>query len=84
MTSGLLVVGLGGLVARTRLRRVDRRHARLARWHDRLPEEWGLWFVHGFARVAKGTAVLMVIAALLLWIAAGVGLIHIGVRLASV
>ena len=81
ITAGLLAAVVGCAVAWSRLqaaRRVYRRTATLAA--ARL-EDWHDWFLDGFLGVTVGTAWLSAAAVGLAWMAAGLCLISLGIRL---
>ncbi len=82
IASGIGIMGIGVLAARSRLREVRRFHLKHSLIHTAMPEGWGLWFFQGFSGVTTGTRWFVALLRLLLWLAGGLGLISLGLRLA--
>jgi len=82
LVGGLLAIGIGLLMTRRRLQRVKRIHRKKGLIHAESPEGWGSWFFQGFSDVTMGTRWVVGAGILAFWMALGVSLLSLGLRLA--
>lgn len=82
MVSGLVAISVGWLLTRSRLRRVKRVHRKKGLVHAAIPEGWGAWFFQGFSDVTMGTRWVVAAGIFAFWMALGVSLVSLGLRLA--
>lgn len=80
---GLLAVGVGVALAKSRLSAVHRSHQRTEALSAATLESWNGWFLGGFFELTSGFQWLWAVTASLAWMLAGVGFIGLGVWLSS-
>jgi len=81
VVGGVLAMSVGLLMARRRLRQAKRIRRKEGLIHASIPESWGFWFFQGFSHVTLGTRWMVAVCDLVFWVAFGVGLVSLGVRL---
>ena len=82
VVSGLTAMGVGLVLSKARLERIRRVQRSQHVLLSVMPEGWGAWFFQGFADMTIGAGALSAIALLAFWIALGMWIAGIGIRLA--
>jgi len=77
-----MAIGMGLVLAVSRLRRTRRVHRKRGLVHAAMPEGWGSWFFQGFADVTMGTRWVVAVLLLTFWSVLGVTLVSLGIHLA--
>lgn len=83
VAGGVILIGLGLLMARGRLVRMSRARRKRGLIHPAMPEGWGTWFFQGFANVTWGARWVATMAWLFFCVIVGVGLISLGLQWTS-
>jgi len=78
---GLLAIGVGITLARSRLHATHRNYQRTTALATTLAEGWNGWFVGGFSGMTLGLRWLLIAVTAGAWALAGIGLIGFGIQL---
>jgi len=78
---GVLSASVGLLIAARRLRAAGRAYRKIGTLYEAMPEGWSSWFLGGFSGLTLGTHWLWAMAALAMWVTAGVCFIGLGIGL---
>ncbi len=78
---GVLSASGGLVLAARRLRAAGRAYRKIGTLYEAMPEGWSSWFLGGFSGLTLGTHWLWAMAALAMWVTAGVCFIGLGIGL---
>lgn len=78
---GMISAWIGTMWAANRVRAAGRAYRKTETLYATMPDGWSSWFLGGFSGLAVGAGWFRAAGAWIVWMAAGLGLIALGLRL---